>query len=545
MIDPLTYPDNWDPQTGNLPKGVPAPNETLGYAILRWCSAYIVHPDGPKAGQPWQFTNEQKRFILWAYALKSPEEWPETEDESYFRYTNVSLRRAKGWGKTPLLAALAIIEFIGPCRWGGWDEHGMPIPVSVPLPLVQIAAVSLDQTAQTRDMIRGMLGESPAEYTYGLEIGKEKVQFRDGRSGRIEPVAASSRSLEGHRPTFIIADESHHWVQSNGGKEVFQTLQRNADKTMSYGSRLMQTTNAFNPNEDSVAQDTHASFLVGTPGLLYDCREGAPVEDLRDTESVLRALRDAYGDSYWAPVKGLVAKATDPMVPDAVFWRFYLNQIAESADNWIDRRMWNDLYKEEDPILPGDQIAIGFDGSLRSDSTAIVGCRLRDGKTFLIHIQEDDGSEDWQVNALLVDKAMRSARDMYKVEWVFCDPSYWQNSVGQWALDFKELDRDGRDIVFEFNPQRPKQMAEALERFHTAVMLGEGICHDGNPTIAQHIGNAVTYEVPQGILIRKESKNSKKKIDAAIAATLAYEARGEAIADGRMKIKRKARMRTY
>lgn len=93
----MTYPDNWNPQTGNLPSGVPAPNETLGYAILRWCSEYIVHPDGPKAGKPWQFTNEQKRFILWAYALKSPEEWPEGENESYFRYTNVSLRRAKGW----------------------------------------------------------------------------------------------------------------------------------------------------------------------------------------------------------------------------------------------------------------------------------------------------------------------------------------------------------------------------------------------------------------------------------------------------------------
>lgn len=542
----MAYPDDWDPQTGNLPKGVPAPHETLGYGILRWCSKYIITPDGKRAGKPWQFTNEQKRFILWAYALKSREDWPTGDDESYFLYTNISLRRAKGWGKTPLLAALAIIEYIGPCRWGGWDENGLPIAVPVPLPKVQIAAVSLDQTGQTRDMIRGMLSESPAEYEYGLDVQKEKVQFRDGRPGVIEPVAAASRSLEGHRPTFVIADETHHWVQSNGGKEVFQTLQRNADKTMSYGSRLMQTTNAFNPNEDSVAQDTYQSFLDETPGYLYDCREGAPVEDLKDSEAVYQALKDAYGDSYWAPVKGLVAKATDPMVPDAVFWRFYLNQIAESADNWIDRRMWEDLLEDKDPIVPGDQIAIGFDGSLRSDSTAIVGCRLRDGKLFLIHIQEQPEKDpDWQVDALLVDKAMRKAREDYKVEWICCDPSYWQNAVGQWALDFKELDRDGRDIVFEFNPQRPKPMAEALERFHTAVMLGEGICHDGNKTLAQHIGHAVTYEVPQGILIRKESKSSKKKIDAAIAATLAYEARGEAIADGRMKVKRRARMRTY
>jgi hypothetical protein len=315
---------------------------------------------------------------------------------------------------------------------------------------------------------------------------------------------------------------------------------------MADGSRVMQTTNAFNPNEESVAQATFEKFLGDHPDLLYDCREGAPVEDLKDSEAVLAALRDAYGDSYWAPVTGLVAKATDPLTPAAMFWRFYLNQIAESADNWIDKYTWESLFESDDPIKPGDQIAVGFDGSLRSDSTAIVGVRLRDGKLFLIHIQEkDDRDDDWQVNPFLVDRAMRLANETYKIEWVFCDPNQWQNLIGVWALDFKELDKEGRDIVFEFPPQRVKQMAAAIERFHTAVLLGDEIRHDGDKILRQHITNAVTYEVPQGVLITKESKGSKKKIDAAMAAVLAYAARGEAIADGRMKIRRKARMRTY
>ena len=450
------------------------------------------------------------------------------------------------WGKTPLLAALAIIEFIGPCRFGGWNEDGTPKAVPVQLPHIQIAAVSLDQTANTRDMIRGMLAESPAEDAYGLEIGKERIQFRDGRPGRIEPVASSSRGLEGARPTFVICDETHHWIVSNGGVYVYETLQRNVDKTMRAGSRLMQTTNAFNPNEDSVAQRTYESFLKGTPGLLYDCREGQPVEDLADREAVYAALKEAYGDSYWAPIEGLVDLATDPLTPNAVFWRFYLNQIAESADNWISKYEWQDIESKDDPIMPGDQIAIGFDGSLRSDSTAIVGCRLRDGKLFLIHLQEKpDNDDDWQVNTFLVDKAMRNAVETYKVEWICVDPSYWQNLVGVWALDFKEKDRNGRDIVFEFPPQQRKKMVAAVERFHTAVILGQEICHDGNKDLTRHITNTVTYEVPQGILITKENPNSKKKIDAAMAAVLAYEARGLAIEDGRMKIKRKARMRTY
>lgn len=480
------------------------------------------------------------RFILWLYAIDGAGRW---------LYDTACLRRSKGWGKTPVLAALSIIEFIGPCRFSHFDENGFPVGVPVGLPLIQIAATSIDQTANTRDMIRGMLANSPAEEEYLVEIGKERIQFKDGRPGRIEPVTSSSRGLEGARPTFVVADETHHWVASNGGVAVYEVLDRNVRKTAGSGSRFVESTNAFNPNEESVAQRTYEAYLKKPDGrLLYDCVEADSDEiDLKDEEAVREGLIQAYGDSHWVDIDGLVAAIQDPRTTQHQAYRFYLNKIQESADNWISKPTWDGLRDDDDPIRPGDQIAIGFDGSLYSDSTAIVGCRLRDGKLFLIHLDEDPHipGRDWQVDTLKVDRVMRAARETYKVEWVYCDPSYWQNTVANWALDFKELDRDGRDIVFEFSPQRAKQMAEAIERFHTAVSLGEGICHDGNPDLTRHITAAVTYEVPQGILIRKESKKSKKKIDAAIAAVLAYEARGEAIADGRMKVRRRARIRTY
>jgi hypothetical protein len=77
-------------QTGNLPEGVPSPKETLGYEVIRWCSKYIVQPDGDRAGEPWQFTKEQLRFVLWYYAITEDGRW---------RYSAGTLRRAKGWGK--------------------------------------------------------------------------------------------------------------------------------------------------------------------------------------------------------------------------------------------------------------------------------------------------------------------------------------------------------------------------------------------------------------------------------------------------------------
>ncbi|MFF9481403.1 hypothetical protein [Streptomyces sp. NPDC014733] len=201
------------PLTGNLPTSIPARSRSLGYEIMRWAERYIVQPDGEHAGRPWSFSPEQLRFLVWLYAI---------DDNGRWVYRTAALRRAKGWGKTPLLAAIAIIEFIGPARFSHWAQQGEPcytcgggagkkphsgpekhpIAKRVPLPLVQIAATSLDQTANTRDMIRGMLAESPAEREFRLDIGKGIIQFKDGRPGRIEPVTSSSRGLEGARPTF-------------------------------------------------------------------------------------------------------------------------------------------------------------------------------------------------------------------------------------------------------------------------------------------------------------------------------------------------------
>ncbi|MFD8886433.1 hypothetical protein ACFV0H_28515 [Streptomyces erythrochromogenes] len=183
-------------QTGNLPAGVPKPNETLGYQIIRWCQKYIVQPDGDRAGESWQFTPEQLRFVLWFYSIKPDGSWT---------YSAATLRRAKGWGKTPLLAALAIVEFLGPCRFSHFDAFGLPVGKAVPLPVVQIGATALDQTDQTLDMIRGMLSESPAEAEYGLDIGKSIVQFKSGKPGSIKPKATAGRTNEGNRPTFVRA----------------------------------------------------------------------------------------------------------------------------------------------------------------------------------------------------------------------------------------------------------------------------------------------------------------------------------------------------
>ena len=87
------------------------PKRTLGWEVLGWTHEYLLQPDGPEAGQPWNFTNEQVRFILNWYAI-------DTDGRFVYRYG--MFRRMKGHGKDPLAAAICCIEFVGPCRFDSW-----------------------------------------------------------------------------------------------------------------------------------------------------------------------------------------------------------------------------------------------------------------------------------------------------------------------------------------------------------------------------------------------------------------------------------------
>lgn len=71
------------------PDQFPPDNRTLGWDILNWQYDYLLQPDGPDAGQPWVYTNEQLKFMLWWYAI---------DDHGRFTYRRGVLRRMKGWG---------------------------------------------------------------------------------------------------------------------------------------------------------------------------------------------------------------------------------------------------------------------------------------------------------------------------------------------------------------------------------------------------------------------------------------------------------------
>lgn len=340
------------------------------------------------------------------------------------------------------------------------------------------------------------------------------------------------------RLPFYYLDETHLWIETNGGHRMNRVIKRNITKNPGGRARYIETTNAYDPNQDSVAQRTHeavtdAKYFKATGGVLYDCVEAQDIDNLKNTKLLRKRLKEAYGDSYWIDIDTLIAEINDPRTPPGDAYRFYLNIIKPGDDRWMPKSVWLECADTDDPIMPKDQITIGFDGSLYDDSTALIGARLRDGKLFILGLWEHDGSDDWEVPIGEVDAVIYKAFQDYRVAWAYCDPYYWQDVIDRWANEF------GEKIIFKFPTNRERPMAEAIERFHTGALTGQ-LKHDGDERLQRHVLNAVTKEVRQGYVISKDRPKSRNKIDAAVAAILAYEACYDAIRDGRMRKRRRA-----
>lgn len=214
----------------------------------------------------------------------------------------------------------------------------------------------------------------------------------------------------------------------------------------------------------------------------------------------------------------------------------FLNQVTHAADSWLSKPEWMGARVDPAPVLePGEQITLGFDGAVRDDSTALVACRVSDGFLWPVQVWEKPALvSDWQVDRADVHRAVDEMFERYRVIGFYADPPYWQDAVDTWTQKYGHrlvVGIGGRPIEWWTN--RPSAMVAALERFHSAV-LDRTLAHggDGEDVLTAHVLNARNREGRAGFTIAKEHPKSDRKIDAAMAAVLAYECRADAVAKG-------------
>lgn len=485
---------------------------SLGWQVADWIEAYLRVPGGEATGAPLRLTDEQLEFVVRLYRIDVA--------TGRLAHRRAVLRRAKGWGKSPLVAGLALAHLVGPTTFDGFDSDGEPVGSSHPSPWVQVSATSEDQTDNTYAQLLAMVGDSPVVDECGLDVGVTRIFLR-GRPGRLEPVSAAAGSREGQPVTAAILDETHLWTPRNGGVRLAATIRRNVGKT---GGLSVETTNAHRPGDESVAEASWAAFEKGAAGLLYDSREAPHVEDLGDRPVLLDALAAAYGGSSWVNLERVAEEVVDPATSPADARRFYLNQLVADAEDLVEFELWQAL-ERDDRLADGDMVALGFDGSDTGDATALVAVRFPDWLVQPLGIWErpDDAPKDWRVPRDEVRRAVAEAFDRFRVVRMFCDPPYWRTEIDEWQAEH------GDKLVSLFATQSDNRMVAAVDRWTTMVRAGQ-VGHTGSPVLDRHVGNTQRRRARGGY--RPEKAGHARFIDAHVAAILAVEALGQAVSDG-------------
>jgi len=483
----------------------PIQRPTTGKAVVRWIEELLVHGEGDYFSKPFRLETWQKSIVYRLYEYD-----PATRRRLVRR---LLLVMPKGNGKTELCAALALAEFAGPT---GLDKNCKPVPRKSPN--IPLAAASWDQADRIYSAARAMVEEGPLNQF--INCFDTEMLFADGSPGSLYRVAAVGGTNDGTLPTAAFFDEIHelkgnkervHLVITNSlakrtenpGLEVCLTTPDDADplsllgRLVEYGQRI---------ERGEIVDPTFLFIHYGARGEY----------DLDDPQQLRDAIRQATPAS-WLDIETIAARYEVDRIAEHEFRRYHLAQFVRGGGHWLPEGVWSGLQATDDPIQDGDEIVAGLDGSYSGDSTALWGCRVRDGRLFKLGIWERPPQyPGWVVPRDEVDTTIHKMFEQYKVLELACDPPGWHEEITRWMQEF------GEEVVTYFYTNQPRRMAEACDRFYQEAMRGENISHDGAPELERHLYNVVLKDTNSGVIITKERRDSPRKIDAAVAAVVAF-----------------------
>lgn len=512
---------------------------SLGWDLIDFFEAYLKVPAGPYYGQALQLTDDQKQFFIRLYALTPT---------GSFVYRRASRRGSKGKGKSPEGGMFVIGEFVGPVQFDGWDDDGEPVGRPRDYPWVQVAACSEDQDHNLYGPMREMIAESGLLDEYSIDLGKTRVEFRDGRPGIIEPVTASAGAREGQPITAAALEETHLWFPSKGGQKLAAVLRRNVGKT---SGRTVEFTNAPALGETSVAEETLAAADEGQRGLLYDSTEGTYVDDIKNPDNrdaVMAALAEAYDDGAggiipWVDLDRQYEELIDKGTSIADGYRFYLN-IARKAENRAfdptrfdalakprpTARTWSTTgYVEADisssQVEADDPVLLVFDGA-RTRDCAVFSAWTLDEIPHHFHVaswvRPWRADADYQHPRGEIAAVAREFLTNHNCALFAYDSSFHEmdSLYADWVEEWGEADDKGRGLVIGFPTASGQRMQQALDATIEDVRAGL-LTHDGHPTITEHVHNAVAAKNRGGWRVLAKEKDADK-IDGGVTFTFGH-----------------------
>lgn len=528
------------------------PWPTLGPQICDLLEERAVHGPGDLKGQPYRLDADKRAFLYRAYEV-FPRGHPRAGKRRFKRF-GLSLR--KGTAKTELAAAVSFGELHpeAPVRCDGWrKEQGAWVPVGRPVvdPYIPMVAYTEEQTEDLAyAALYVMCSDGPDSDLF--DIGLDRILRLDDRGradGKAVALASSPDSRDGARTTFQHFDETHRFVLARL-VAAHETMLQNIPKRMMADAWSLETTTTYTPGEGSVAQGTHEDAeqidkgKISDPTFFFFHREAAAKdgEDLDDPVQLADSIRESSGPSIaeWDDFEGQVDSIASLYHQAkrrgnaSYFERVWLNRRVQGGNKAFDASRWGQL-AEARSLDYGCAITLGLDGSKWNDTTAIIATEVTSGWQWLAGFWDPAQLQSGEVPTPEVEATINDLFDQFAVMRLYGDPA-----AGFDVVMARLASKHGPRKVIEFytDSRGLRRTAYAAKGYANAMRAGD-VTHMPDDIFDQHIGSAHKRDIRQLDeegeplwLIEKERRDSPFKIDCAMAGTLSWEARMDALAEG-------------
>lgn len=444
-------------------------------------------------GEPMVLRDWQKELIRYLFAHN---------EQGYLRNRIALVGMPRKSGKSALSSALALYH------------------------LTLTPSAEVYSLASEKEQARIVFGETKKMVEQNPELMSMAKIYRDAieipETGSVYRVrSAESASAEGYSPTAVIYDELH----TAPNRELFDvfSLAMGARKSAQMIAITTAGVKADNTGNDSIAYNLYnygkriANGEVEDDTFMMAWWEGR--EDVAHTEeSNWYDSNPGLGDiSSLEDMRSAVRRT-----PEAEFRTKRLNQWVNRKEAWLPAGAWSQL-EEEYEMTKDDEYVLGFDGSWKNDSTALVAVILPKSEEEPYRVKRiaswekdfalDDDS--WVVDKGAVSKVVMDFYDQFpNCREMACDPAYWEDEMFTW--------NDYGIPVVEYR-NSPQRTVPATSKLYEAIM-NKKLTHDGDAALGRHLDNCVLkIDSSRGARITKDYRNPKLKIDLAIALLMAYD----------------------
>ena len=518
-----------------LEDGEPWP--TLGPLVCQYIETNLVFGPGDLGGQRAKLDPE-KRALVYSFYEVYPEGSKDANGKPIAgrrRFRRCAWSAQKGSAKTELAAWIAACELApdSPVRFDRFS-NGKPLGRPVFDPYIPMVAYTEEQASDLAyGALKAITEDSPIRHLF--DIGEQRILRANGK-GKAVALAGAPDSRDGARTTFAHKDETHRWT-TDRLRKAHRTMIANLPKLPLADPWELETTTAYSPGENSVAEQTAnyaaqvESGQIRDSRLFFFHRQASDGYDVRDPAQLRAFVVEAAGPgAAWKDIEGICDLWQDPEADFEYLERVYGNRPVATAAQAFDSMAWKANTRKDYRPAAGALITLGFDGSLVDDNTALVATEVETGFQWPIAI--------WQPSERLpeipqdeVDAVVAATFEKFDVWRMNYDPSRFETQGAKWEGRWPKK-------VVAWPTRRVLQMAAALKSYAGAIRSGE-CTNDGDVLMGQHIGNAQKKSLGLAnddgtpmYLIEKERPDSPKKIDAAMAGALSWEARREALAAG-------------